>query len=116
MTSSLQVPSDVIQATYSGDTNFTPVTAGTLTETVAKSPAQTTLTSSLPSAAVNQQVTFTATGKAPVGDRAPDGKRHICTRNHNLCAAVAINSSTGIANLQLSICQRDCRSHDYRDL
>ncbi len=96
-TSSLQVPSDVIQATYSGDTNFTPVTAGTLTETVAKSPAQTTLTSSLPSAAVNQQVTFTATVKPQSGTVLPTGSATFAQGTTTLCSAVAINSSTGIA-------------------
>ena len=96
-TSSLLVPADVITATYSGDTNFTGPVTTTLTETVGKTAAQTTLTSSLPTSAVNQPVTFTATVKPPSGTVLPTGTVTFTQGATTLCGATGISSTTGIA-------------------
>ena len=98
-TSSLLVPADTITASYTGDTNFTgPVTSPTFTESVGKTPATTTLTSSLPvSSSVNQAVTFTATVKPPSGTVLPTGTVTFTQGATTLCGATGITSATGIA-------------------
>ena len=50
----------IIKATYSGDSNFS-TSVGTTPQTVNQASTTTTVVSSVPSAAVNQAVTFTAT-------------------------------------------------------
>ncbi len=98
-TTSLVVPADTITATYAGDTNFTgPVTSPTFAESVGKTPATTTLASSLPvSASVNQTVTFTATVKPPSGTVLPTGTVTFTQGATNLCGATGISNTTGIA-------------------
>ncbi|MFC5863369.1 Ig-like domain repeat protein [Acidicapsa dinghuensis] len=64
-TSSLVAPADVIVASYS-DPNYT-ASNGQASPTVSKVTAQTLLSSSSPSAQVNQSVTFTATVAPPTG-------------------------------------------------
>ena len=67
ITSGLVWPSDVIRATYTGDTNFNLATAAPLTEIVAKAIPQVTVVSSASPAVVNQSLTFTATLAPPRG-------------------------------------------------
>jgi Bacterial Ig-like domain (group 3)/FG-GAP-like repeat len=59
-TTVLLPPSDVITASYSGDTNYTSAT-GTVTQTVAKASTASTLTSSLNPSTTGNSVTFTDT-------------------------------------------------------
>ncbi len=64
-TSVLAPPSDVITATYGGDTNYTSAT-GTVTQTVNKASPASTLTSSLNPSVVGNPITFTDTLPAGV--------------------------------------------------
>jgi len=98
ITSALLAPADLIKATYSGDTNFVVAAAATLTETVGKTAAAVTLTSSLPSASVNQTTTYTATVKPPSGTVLPSGSVTFTQGGTTLCAAVSITGATGIAS------------------
>ncbi len=59
-TTALTPPSDLIVATYSGDSNYT-TAVGNVTQNVAKATPTTTLTSSLNPSPVNTAVTFTDT-------------------------------------------------------
>ena len=98
-TSSLIYPADKVIATYVGDSNFSvTATSGTFTvaQTVAKATAQTTVTSSSPTSAVNQNVTFTATVVAPGGTSAPiqpTGSVTFTQGSTTLCSSVALSSA-----------------------
>ena len=59
-TQSLPAPSDVVKASYNGDSNFN-TSSKTLTQTVSKIDSDTALTSSKNPSNVNDSVTFTAT-------------------------------------------------------
>jgi len=99
-TSSLVAPADVITATYAGDSNFTVAVAATITETVGKVAADTTLTSAPASPSVNQQVTLKATVAAPGGGTPkvyPTGTVTFTEGAATLCAAVALAGNPGTA-------------------
>ncbi len=96
-TASLISPADVIDATYSDDVNFTFTGTATVTESVGKTAALTTLTSSPTPSDVNQLVTFTATVKAPSGTVVPTGSVTFTLGPTTLCSATGISSTTGIA-------------------
>jgi hypothetical protein len=101
-TSSLVSPADVIDATYSGDPNFTFTGTATITESVGKTGATTGLSSSLPTASVNQVVTFTAKVTAPTGKVVPTGSVIFTQGSTMLCSAVTLtvgtSSSTATCN------------------
>ncbi len=100
-TASLVAPADVIVATYSADTNFTVAAPASITETVGKTAAQTMLTSSPTSPAVNQQVTLTATVTPPSSSSTkvlPTGNVTFTQGSTTLCSTVTINANTGVAN------------------
>ena len=104
-TSSLQVPSDVIIATYTGDTNFNPSTSPQLTQIVTKNTPVNTVTSSLPTTAVvNQAVTFTATitpGGASSTGVAPTGSVTFTKGGVNVCSPAVVTpngNGTGTAS------------------
>lgn len=97
-TSSLVTPADVIDATYAGDPNFTAAAAATTTEIVTKGGVFITFGSSLPSASVNQTVTFSATVAPSSGTEVqPTGSVTFTQGATTLCNAAPINTTTHIA-------------------
>lgn len=99
-TSSLVFPADVITANYAGDGNFS-VTSTTrtasVTETVSKATAKTTLSSSNQSSGVNQSVTFTAAVTPSTGGTGPvlpSGNVTFTQGSTNLCTSVTLSTTS----------------------
>jgi hypothetical protein len=102
-TSALVAPSDAISVTYSGDTNFTVATAGTMTQTV-NAIAATIAVSSPGASNVNAAVTLTAQlGGVALTPTLPSGKVAFTANGTTItgCGAVAVNA-TGAAQCTTS--------------
>ena len=98
-TGTLVAPSDIITATYLGDTNYKTATSPNFGQSVSPDSTVTTVVSTLPTTAVvNQSVTLTATvtptGSA-AGDLSPTGNVTFIKGGSNVCAAVVV---TAVAN------------------
>lgn len=98
-TSSLVAPADVIVASYS-DTNYT-ASNQQVSPTVSKVTAQTSVSSSSPTAKVNQSVTFTATVTPPTGagtETLPSGGVTFKQGSTVLCGGVGLSGSPATAS------------------
>jgi uncharacterized repeat protein (TIGR03803 family) len=90
----LPVGSDVVTASYSGDTNFSS-SSGTITQTVNKASATTTTVTSTPNPSVfNQSVTFTAT-VTPTPD---GGTVTFIYGTTTLCSNVALTGGVAVCS------------------
>jgi len=98
-TSSLTLGSHTITATYANDSSYTG-SNNNVTQSVTKGTSSVALVSSLPTAAVGQQVQFTATVTAqPSGTIGLGGSVSFTSDGNpiNNCTAIAVNATTGIA-------------------
>jgi hypothetical protein len=95
------VGAHTVEAAYSGDSNFKPVSSTLLTQTVNQTPTTTALNSSSSSSSVNQNVTFTATINPGVSDiTVPTGTVTFNSTLNNqtvvLCLAQSVSTTLGV--------------------
>jgi hypothetical protein len=98
-TSALVAPADVIAASYT-DTNYT-ANSVQITQSVSKVTAQTSVSSSSPTAKVNQTVTFTATVTPPTGAGTatlPSGGVTFKQGSTVLCGSAGLSGSPATAS------------------
>jgi len=93
-TSSLVSPADIIDAIYTGDSNYNGVTAPTISESVNKTGATISLGSVPASPEVNQSVTFTATVAATSGTVVPTGSVSFTQGATQLCPPAGLTVGT----------------------
>jgi subtilase family serine protease len=96
----------LIEAVYSGDESFLPSIAPVARFTITQAPTQTTLTSSVPSAAAGTTITLTATVSTSSFGNPPTGKVLFSILGKKLGAVVVTGSSdpnTGLASATASI-------------
>src|SRR5579871_6118266 len=111
-TATLAVGSHTITVSYSGDSNFTPSTSATFTQTVTKASSSTAVAVSTNPAAWGQNATFTATVSVNTpGSGTPTGTVQFVIDGTNVASPVSAKTTNGTTTASFSTAALSPGSH-----